>query len=643
MSKKSNVVGIDLGSGNSCIAIIEGGKPKVIANSEGGFTTPSVVYIEGDERKVGASAKRGMIMKPKNTISFVKRFMGAEYNDEDVQKMLKQVTYEVVNKNNKPYIRIDNKDYPAEEISSFILADLKKVAEDYYGTEVKDAVITCPAWYGNNARESVKLAGELAGLNVLRVINEPTAAILSSNIDLQGKDERTVAVLDAGAGTLDVSIASISDGMVEILGSAGDVFLGGQNIDNEIVNWIADEFAKDHSGIDLRKDPMAMSRLIEAAEKAKVELSSSNQTEINLPYITVMDNVPQMLVMILTRAKFENMIRPIIQRMVDYVGKAAKKAKIDIDKIEEILLVGGTCRIPLLSTLLVDTYHKKVNKGVNLDEAVALGAAIQANTLANPDDAENSVLLVDVTPISLGIEVNGNQMCKLIEADTTIPTSKSQIFTTAVDNQNAVTIRVLQGERPMANDNKQIGIFNLDGILPARAGIPQIEVTFDMDANGILTVKAMDKGTNKEQHITIQNSNSLSQEEIDRIKKDAETHKAEDEKRQAEIKKVNEAESYMFSVKSTLDNENFKDKFSDDDRKKLNDICDDIKKAIDEKNYSEIDLKKKALEDVFNPIVTKIYQEANPQGATNAQDFTNMFNNATSNKSGTEGADVQNA
>lgn len=646
MSNK--VIGIDLGTGFSTVSIIEGGKPKVIANPEGAFTTPSVVYIEGNERKVGASAKRSMIMKPKNTISFVKRFMGAEYSDEDVQKMLNQVTYEVVNKNNKPYIKIDDKEYSPEEISSFIISYMKKVAEDYYGEEVKDAVITCPAWYTNNARESVKLAGELAGLNVLRVINEPTAAILSSNIDLDGKDEKIVAVNDFGSGTEDVSICSISDGMVEVLSSYGDVFLGGQNIDNEIVNWMADEFAKDHSGLDLRKDPMALSRLVEAAEKAKIELSSSTQTEINLPYITVQDNVPQMLVMTLTRAKFENMVRPIIQKMCDCLSGALKKANIDKSKVDEILLVGGSCRIPLVEKMLNDEFGIKIDKSANLDEAVGLGASIQANTLANPEDAKNSVLLVDVTPISLGIRVNENEMNVLIPADTTIPTSKENIYTTAVDNQSSVSILVLQGERPMASDNKQIGMFNLDGIAPAPRGIPQIKVKFDIDANGILSVSAIDMATNKEQHITIQNSNSLSKEEIERIKKDAEDHKAEDQKRQAEMKKINEAEAYMFSVKSTIENESFKDKFTDDEKKKLTELCDDLKKAIDNKDMSDIDIKKKALEDAFNPIISKIYKDVNPGNSGSTVDMNDMFNKATGGQSTTtsgntsDGPEVQN-
>ena len=623
MSNK--VFGIDLGTGNSCVAIIEGGSAKVIANAEGSRTTPSVVFIKGDERKIGGSAKRGMIMNPKNTVSFIKRFMGAEWQDADVQKMLTMVTYEVVNKNNKPYVRIEGKDYSAEEISSYILADLAKVASDYYGEDVKDCVITVPAWFNDVQRKATKLAGELAGLNVHRIINEPTAAILAAGMDKEDK-ERLVLVNDLGCGTEDVSICEVSQGMVEVLASDGDVFLGGQNYDNEIVNWLAEEFMKEHANVDLRKDPMAYARLVEAAEKAKCELSTSTSTEINLPYITVMDGVPQMLVTTLTRAKFEQITKKFTDKVVEIAKRAIEKAKKTPTDITDILLVGGSSRMPQVQEALKNAFGDKLNKSSNYDEAVALGAAIQAKAIVNPE--ESDTLLLDVTPITLGIEVNGNMMGKLIEANTTIPAKKSQVFTTAVDNQPAVSIVVLQGERPMSKDNKQIGMFNLDGIAPAPRGIPQIEVTFDIDANGTLTVSAKDLGTQKEQHITISDSNALSQEEIDRIKKEAEEHKAEDAQKKAEFEKKNQAEGYVYSVERSLTDENLKDKFTDDEKKQLEDLVAAAKKAIDEKNDTELFAKKDELEKVYGPIITRIYQENAPKDANgNPQVDPNMFNN----------------
>lgn len=627
MSNK--VFGIDLGTGMSAIAIIEGGKAQVIANKEGSRTTPSVVYIGKDkdgkeDRKIGASAKRGIIMNPKNTISFVKRFMGSEWNDKDVQKMLTMVTYDVVNKNNKPYIKIDGKEYSAEEISSFILTEMASIASDYYGEEVKDCVITVPAWFNDIQRKATKLAGELAGLNVLRIINEPTAAILAAGMDKDSK-ERLVLVSDTGAGTHDVSICEVSEGMVEVLASDGDVFLGGQNYDNEIVNWLAEEFMKDHSGIDLRKDPMAYARLVEAAEKAKCELSTSLQTEINLPYITVQDGVPQMLVMTLTRAKFESMTKYLTDRVIEIAKNALKKAGKTISDITDILLVGGSSRMPQIQEALKNAFGDKLNKSSNYDEAVALGAATQAKSIANPE--EGDTLLLDVTPISLGIEVNGNMFGKLVDANTTIPCKKSQVFTTAVDNQPAVTIVVLQGERPMSKDNKIIGTFNLDGIAPAPRGIPQIEVTFDIDANGTVTVTAMDKATNKEQHITISDSNSLSQEEIDRIKKEAEEHKAEDDKKKAEMDKKNTAEGYIYSVEKSLNDEQFKDKFTSDEKKQLEDLVKEAKEAIDSKDDDKMFAKKDELEKVYQPIITRIYQESMPKDSNgNPQVDPNMFN-----------------
>lgn len=606
MSNKK-VIGIDLGTGNSCVSVIENGTPNVIVNSEGSRTTPSVVYIDKNEKKVGGSAKRSSIMKPHNTVSFIKRFMGSEWNDADVQKMLKQVTYEVVDKNNKPYVKIDDKEYSPEQISSFILEEMKKVAENYYGAEVKDAVITCPAWFNDKQRQATKTAGELAGLNVLRIINEPTAAILSSNIDTKTSD-KIVMVADFGCGTLDFSICEVSDGMIEVLASYGDVFLGGQNYDNAIVDWLAEEFMKDHPGVDLRKDPMAYSRLVEAAEKAKCELSNLSEVEINLPYIIPIDNIPQMLMCKLNRAKFESLISDLNDRLVDCARKALDKSGKSRSDLDMILLVGGSTRIPSVQKALSDEFNVELNKSVNPDEAVALGAAIQANTIVGGENASDTLLL-DVTPISLGIETMGSVMTKLVEANTTIPTSKTETFTTAVDNQPAVTIVVLQGERPMSKDNKVIGTFNLDGIAPAPKGVPQIDVTFEIDANGILSVSAKDKATGKEQHITIDNSSSLSEDEIKKIKEDAERFKDEDEKKRKELEKINQAQSYLNGVESALKDESMSSSFSDDEKSTIKEKVEALNKALDSReNIEDIEKAKEDLEKTFTPIVTRIYQ-----------------------------------
>ena len=615
MSNKK-VIGIDLGTGNSCVSVIENGTPNVIVNSEGSRTTPSVVYIDKNEKKIGGSAKRSSIMKPHNTVSFIKRFMGSEWNDADVQKMLKQVTYKVVNKNNKPYVKIDDKEYSPEQISSFILEEMKKVAENYYGAEVKDAVITCPAWFNDKQRQATKTAGELAGLNVLRIINEPTAAILSSNIDTKTSD-KIVMVADFGCGTLDFSICEVSDGMIEVLASYGDVFLGGQNYDNAIVDWLSEEFMKDHPGVDLRKDPMAYSRLVEAAEKAKCELSNLSEVEINLPYIIPIDNIPQMLMCKLNRAKFESLISDLNDRLVDCARKALDKSGKSRSDLDMILLVGGSTRIPSVQKALSDEFNVELNKSVNPDEAVALGAAIQANTIVGGENASDTLLL-DVTPISLGIETMGSVMTKLVEANTTIPTSKTETFTTAVDNQPAVTIVVLQGERPMSKDNKVIGTFNLDGIAPAPKGVPQIDVTFEIDANGILSVSAKDKATGKEQHITIDNSSSLSEDEIKKIKEDAERFKDEDEKKRKELEKINQAQSYLNGVESALKDESMSSSFSDDEKSTIKEKVEALNNALDNReNIEDIEKAREDLEKTFTPIITRIYQNMqNTQGAS---------------------------
>lgn len=615
----SKVLGLDLGTGASCVAVIENGKPVVVVNEEGTRTTPSVVQITKDEVKVGNAAKRSMVTNPKNTVSFIKRFMGAEYKDQDVQKMLKMVTYDVVNNSGKPYVKIDGKEYSPEQISSMIISKMKKVAEDYAGEEIKDAVITVPAWFGDAARTATKTAGELAGLNVLRVINEPTSAALAANL-MEDKKDKTIAVVDSGCGTVDVSVLELSDGMAEVLASNGDVFLGGQNYDNAIVDWVCSEFKKS-DGVDLKKDNMAFARVVEAAEKAKIELSSSTQTEINLPYIGMKDGVPVNLVMTLSRAKFESLVKEFNDRTVEKAKEAIKKANKQYSDLDCILLVGGTTRIPSLQEALKKEFSVPLNQSVNPDEAVALGAAKQADILAG--NSTGDLLLLDVTPLTLGLETKGNIMTPIVEANTTIPCQKKQVFTTSVDNQPMVEINVLQGERPIASENKSIGHFRLDGIPMAKSGIPQIEVAFDIDANGIVTVTAKDLGTNKEQHITIQN-NSLSDDEIAKIKADAEKYKEADEKKKKEIEDVNDAESYSYRVKDMIDNEDFVKATTDDERKTAQEKLNALTEALESKDHDKIVEAKKALEDAWNPLTKKFYEQKN----TNTQEQPKKEGNA---------------
>lgn len=597
-------IGIDLGSTESEVSIIESGKPVVVTNEEGSKMTPSVVYIKDGERKIGGSAKRQMLTMPKNTVNLIKRFMGATYSESS--DAMKHVRYDVKDVNGKPYITIGDKDYSAEEISSMIVAKMKKIAEEYLGEDIKDAVITVPAFFSDAAKAATKTAGELAGLNVLRIIAEPTAAILSSNIDMNKNGKYMVT--DFGGSTTDFSVADISDNVVEILASYGDVYLGGSDLDNALANYIIDKFNKDN-GIDLSKDAMAMSRVVEAAEKAKIELTSSLNTEINLPYITAKDGQPLHLIMNINRAKFEQIIRPYVDRLIECGKESLKKSKLNANELDGILLIGGSCRIPLVQEELEKTFGVKLIKSSNLDLAVAEGAAIQANILMGNSD--NDVLLLDVTPLALGIETEGGVMTKVIEENTTIPCKRSQIFSTAVDNQTSVALKVLNGVRPMASDNKTIGTFILDGIAPARRGIPQIEVTFDVNADSILTVTAKDKATGKEQHITIENKNSLSQEEIDRIKSEAKEHEADDEKKKKEIDNINKCDSLIYQTENSLDNLKDNSNLTQEDKDYFKAKIDEIKTIKESKDFSKLDSVSSELLSRWNSVASKAYAQNN--------------------------------
>ena len=630
MSRKA--IGIDLGSTMSEVAVIEGGEPKVMLTTEGNRTFPSVVAIDKKtgERKVGAPAKRQAIMNPKNTINLVKRFMGRKFDDPEVIEAKKHIQYDIVNHNGWAYIQIDGKEYSPQQISSWILAELKKMAEDYTGETITDAVITVPAMFPDSARTATKEAGELAGLNVLRIINEPTAATLASKLEKSG----VYVVCDFGGSTLDNSVMEFDteSNTIEILASNGDTFLGGADLDNEVAKYVCDEF-KSSNGIDLKKDSMAMQRVMEAVEKAKIELSSSTQTEINLPYITAVDGVPQHLVMTLNKAKFENLIAPYVDRVINS-AKEALKAADKTGELDGIIIVGGSCRIPYIQERLEKELGAPLLKKAELDLAVAQGASIQANILAGNYSSTDMVLL-DVTPLSLGIEVQGGMMAKLIDANTTIPTSKTETFSTAADNQTSVNIVIAQGERARIQDNKIIGQFILDGIMPAPRGVPQIDVTFDIDASGIVTVSAKDKATGKEQKVTIQNSTSLSKEEIERIKADAELHKAEDEAKKKEMSIINSTESKVYGIENALKSAG--DKVSEDDKKTVETKILEVKKILDTKVVADIEKASKELDDVWNPVVAKIYgggsstNGSNPfgdfAGGNGGFDFNDMMNN----------------
>ena len=604
----SKVIGIDLGSTLSECAIIEGGKATVVANEDGSYTTPSVVSINESERKVGAAAKRQQIVNPKNTIYLIKRFMGSTYAES--ADAIKHVQYDVIEENGKPRVKIGDKTFSPEEISSYILGKMKKVAEDYLGEEVKDAVITVPAFFNDSARQATKTAGELAGLNVLRIIAEPTAAILSSNIDMQKGGK--YMVVDFGGSTEDNSIADISDGVVEILSTNGDVYLGGSDIDKLVADYVVAEFRKGCS-VDISKDPQAMTRILEAVEKAKIELSNSPSTDISIPYITVADNVPQHLNMTLSKSKFEQLIQPIVDKLIGCAKKAVELAKIDKSELNGILLIGGSCRIPLVQESLTKEFGVPLIKSSNMDLAVAEGAAIQANNIVG-GEGSTDILLVDVCPISLGIETMGGVFTRLIEANTTIPCTKKETFSTAQDNQTVVTINVLQGERPMARDNKSLGQFNLEGILPAPRGIPQIEVSFDVDVNGILKVSAKDKATNKEQSIRIEGGNKLSDDEINRIKAEAEKYAESDKKAKEEADAVNKGDQIVFSQEKMIEEQ--KANLKDDEKSKLEGYISEMKQAVKDKNIAKINELEASINTAWNEISQRIYSSQGQQQAT---------------------------
>ena len=616
------IIGIDLGTTNSCVAVFEGNEPVVIANSEGKRTTPSVIgFVKDGERKVGDPAKRQAITNPQNTVYSIKRFMGETY--EQSRKEAEAMPYKVVNEGGYPRVEIEGRKYTPQEISAMVLQKMKKTAEDYLGQEVTDAVITVPAYFSDSQRQATKEAGEIAGLKVQRIVNEPTAAALAYGVDKANKDMK-IAVFDLGGGTFDISILEFGGGVFEVLSTNGDTHLGGDDFDQVIINWLADGFKADE-GIDLRKDPMAMQRLKEAAEKAKIELSSSTSTEINLPYISAEGGVPKHLVKTLTRAQFEQLAHDLIQACLVPCQNAVRDANLQTSDIDEVILVGGSSRIPAVQTLVKNYFGKEPSKGVNPDEVVAVGAAIQGAIL-NKESGVGDIVLLDVTPLTLGIETMGGVMTKLIEANTTIPCKKSETFSTAVDNQTAVTIHVLQGERPMAAQNKSIGQFNLEGIAPARRGVPQIEVTFDIDANGILNVSAKDKATGKEQKIRIEASSGLSQEEIDRMKAEAEQNAAADKAEREKIDKLNQADSMIFTTENFL--KDTADKIPADKKAPIDTALQQLKDAHKAADVAAIDTATTALNAAVQAASAQMYQGGaqpgtdaqNAQGGQQAQD-----------------------